>query len=137
LHRLEFLFLPLDSTIFAATQYGEYLTKVAAHSCDVCVVTCMKLCWCIFSLSSAGIFKAWLIEAATSAIFHGFTKRAPAPRDWAAPANWHIQSIINVFFCFSSLFLKCIFIQNPNRSKRLSLEYTHKMVLYAITKGTL
>ena len=65
-----------------------YLTKVSAHSWAVWFVTCSKLSWCRFSLSSADIFRAWSIEAATSVIFQGFTRIAPAPRDCAAPANY-------------------------------------------------
>lgn len=67
----------------------SYLTKVCAHSWAVCVVTCAKLCLCLFSLSSGFMVNAMKIELATSVIFHGFTRRAPAPRDCAAPANWN------------------------------------------------
>lgn len=65
-----------------------YLTKVSAHSWAVWSFTWSKLCLCRFSLSSGDIFKAWAIEEATSVIFQGFTKIAPAPKDWAAPANY-------------------------------------------------
>ncbi len=75
------------SWAIAEPWYEQHLTKVAAHSWDVWVVTCLKLCWCLFSLSSAGISNAYLMEEATSVMFHGFTKIAPAPRDCAAPAN--------------------------------------------------
>ncbi|KAF5800188.1 hypothetical protein HanXRQr2_Chr07g0313181 [Helianthus annuus] len=51
-------------------------------------MTCMKLWLCRFSLSSEGISRAYRIEEATSVIFHGFTKIAPAPRDCAAPTNY-------------------------------------------------
>jgi hypothetical protein len=71
-----------DSILFTImTLEHVYLTKVSAHSWAVWVVTCAKLCLCRFSLSSEDIFNAWPIELATSVMFHGFTRIAPAPND--------------------------------------------------------
>lgn len=88
-----------------------YLTKVSAHSWAVWVVTCKKLWSWRFSLSSALISKASPIDAATSVMFHGLTRIAPAPRDCAAPANYRYTSS-RVIYKYNKLYIinVCMYI---------------------------
>lgn len=97
----------LNTNVTLMWSLKKYLTKVSAHCWAVWVVTCLKLCKCRFSLSSAGMFRAWDIEAATSVIFHGLTRIAPAPKDCAAPANYTKKDAVSL--------IQVLWIQNfPN-----------------------
>ena len=61
------------------------------HCCEKIQVTVSFLL--VFDLNHSSveewylIVRECLIAAARSVMFQGFTKIAPAPKDWAAPAN--------------------------------------------------